>query len=157
MRAGPAIATRDAAVPAQETPIPKTPTLAAEIKKLQQKAGQRQAAMWTKGVFVFFSTADGNAWVLEASGMDALQVAAAGTPQDAEVIQTPDAIEVTWSHRFTIRKDFTVIAYADQQRTVLPDYPAGRLRALLDKARHSLPPEQLAQIHLGERDEAVPD
>jgi hypothetical protein len=128
------------------------PTLSAEISKLQQKAADKTAVMWTKGVFVFFSTEEGDAWVLEASGNDALQVAEAGQLIKVDVAQTDDAIEVTWSHQFAIRKDFTVSAYADQRRSVYTGYPAARIRALLSKARSSLPPEVLAGIHLDEQD-----
>ena len=129
------------------------PSLSAEIEKLQQKVGEKSTVMWTRGVFVFFSTEEGDAWVLEASGMDALQVAAAGQLLEVEVAQTDDAIEVTWSHQFSIRKDFTVSAYADQRRSVLSGYPAARIRALLSKARSSLPPELLASIHLDEQND----
>lgn len=129
------------------------PTLSAEISKLQQKVVEKNAVMWTKGVFVFFSTEKGDAWVLEASGMDALQVAVAGRQIEVDVAQTDDAIEVTWSHQFMIRKDFTVMDYADQSRTVFADYPAARIRALLSKARSSLPPEVLTGIHLDEQND----
>lgn len=129
------------------------PSLSAEIEKLQQKVSEKSAVMWTRGVFVFFSTEDGDAWVLEASGMDALQVAAAGQLLEVDVAQTEDAIEVTWSHQFSIRKDFTVSAYADQRRSVLSGYPAARIRALLSKARNSLPPGVLASIHLDEQND----
>ena len=136
---------------ADQTP----PTLSAEIDRLQQKVAEKSAVMWTKGVFVFFSTEEGDAWVLEASGGDALQVAAAGRPIEVDVVQTAEAIEVTWSHQFTIRKDFTVTDYADQSRTIHSSYPAARIRALLSKARSSLPPELLASIHLDEQSDPV--
>lgn len=141
------IAAELAAVEAQ------TPTLSAEIAKLRDKVREKSAVMWTRGVFVFFSTEEGDAWVLEASGGDALQVAEAGQPIEVEVAQTEDAIEVTWSHQFTIRKDFTVSAYADQRRSVYTSYPAARIRTLLSKARGSLPPEVLASIHLDEQND----
>ncbi|MEZ5563491.1 MAG: SEC-C metal-binding domain-containing protein [Gammaproteobacteria bacterium] len=131
----------------------QTPSLSAEIAKLRDKVREQSAVMWTRGVFVFFSTEEGDAWVLEASGMDALQIAAAGRQIEVDVAQTEEAIEVTWSHQFTIRRDFTVTDYADQQRTVLASYPAPRIRALLTRARSSLPPEVLASIHLDEQDE----
>jgi hypothetical protein len=131
----------------------QVPTLSAEILKLRDKVSAMSAAMWTRGVFVFFSTDEGDAWVLEASGMDALQVAAAGRQIDVDVVQTADAIEVTWSHQFSIRKDFTVTDYADQSRSILASYPAARIRALLSKARSSLPPEMLASIHLDEQND----
>jgi hypothetical protein len=147
---------RDPALVAAESSTDQTPpTLSAEIHRLQQKVGEKSAVMWTKGVFVFFSTEDGDAWVLEASGGDALQVAAAGRPIEVDVVQTAEAIEVTWSHQFTIRKDFTVTDYADQSRTIYGSYPAARIRALLTKARSSLPPELLASIHLDEQNDPV--
>jgi hypothetical protein len=126
----------------------QTPTLSAEIAKLRDKVREKSAAMWTRGVFVFFSTETGDAWVLEASGMDALQIADAGRQIEVDVVQTDEAIEVTWSHQFTIRKDFTVTDYGDQRHSVFADYPAARIRALLTRARSSLPPEVLASIHI---------
>jgi hypothetical protein len=147
---------RDPALVAAEGSADQTPpTLSAEIDRLQQKVAEKSAVMWTKGVFVFFSTAEGDAWVLEASGGDALQVAAAGRPIEVDVVQSADAIEVTWSHQFTIRKDFVVTDYADQSRTICSSYPAARIRALLSKARSSLPPELLASIHLDEQSDPV--
>ena len=131
----------------------RTPTLSAEIAKLRDKVNAKSAAMWTRGVFVFFSTEQGDAWVLEASGMDALQIASAGHQLEVDVAQTESAIEVTWSHQFTIRKDFTVKDYADQRLTAFGDYPAARIRTLLSKARSSLPPEVLASIHLDEQND----
>jgi hypothetical protein len=44
-------------------------------------------------------------------------------------------------------------AYADQSRSILASYPAARIRALLTKARSSLPPEVLASIHLDEQND----
>ncbi len=129
------------------------PTLSAEIAKLREKVKEKSAVMWTRRVFVFFSTDEGDAWVLEASGMDALRIAAAGRQIEVDVTQTDDAIEVTWSHQFTIRKDFTVTDYADQSRMVFASYPAARIRALLTRARSSLPPEVLASIHLDEQND----
>jgi hypothetical protein len=131
----------------------QTPTLSAEIAKLRDKVSERSVVMWTRGVFVFFSTEAGDAWVLEASGGDALQVAAAGQPIEVDVVQTADAIELTWSHQFSIRKDFTVTDYADQIRTIYSSYPAARIRALLTRARSSLPPEVLANIHIDEQND----
>lgn len=133
----------------------QTPTLSAEIAKLRAKVNDRSAVMWTRGVFVFFSTEEGDAWVLEASGMDALQIAAAGRQIEVDVAQTDDAIEVTWSHQFSIRRDFTVTDYADQSHTVFASYPAARIRALLGRARSSLPPEVLASIHIDEQSDPV--
>jgi hypothetical protein len=126
----------------------QTPTLSAEIARLRDKVRDKSAAMWTRGVFVFFSTEEGDAWVLEASGGDALQIADAGRQIEVDVVQTEEAIEVTWSHQFTIRKDFAVTDYGDQRRSVFADYPAARIRALLTRARSSLPPEVLANIHI---------
>lgn len=131
----------------------QTLTLSAEIAKLRDKVREKSAVMWTRGVFVFFTTEQGDAWVLEASGMDALQIAVSGRQIEVDVTQTESAIEVTWSHQFSIRKDFTVTDYADQRHTVCADYPAARIRALLSKARSSLPPEVLASIHLDEQND----
>jgi hypothetical protein len=63
--------------------------------------------------------------------------------------------KVTWSHRFTIRKDFRVTDYADRRHTVFGDYPAARIRTLLSRACSSRPPEVLANIHIDQRSNPV--
>ena len=134
--------------PVVATPEQKPLTLQGEVQKVQLQAKEKRAALWTQGVFVFFSTREGDGWVLDASAMDALQVASGGGPIKVEVSQTADSIEITWSHTFAVEKDFTVTDYRDKRQTTHPGYPASRIRTLVTKIRDNLSPEMLASLHL---------
>ena len=134
--------------PVAATPEQKPLTLQGEVEKIQKQAKEKRSVLWTQGVFVFFSTREGDGWVLDASAMDALQVASVGRPLEVEVAQTADSIEITWSHTFVIDKKFTVTDYRDKQQTTCAGYPATRIRELVAKVRDSLSPEMLASLHL---------
>ncbi len=57
------------------------------------------------GVFVLFSTMGGDAWLLEVSQSDALQVAAAKEILTVDFEENPETIEINWTHTFEIKKD----------------------------------------------------
>lgn len=137
-------ATRAPAATMAQKPL----TLRGEVQKVQLEAKEKRSALWTQGVFVFFSTREGDGWLLDASAMDALQVASGGRPIEVEVVQTADSIEITWSHTFVIDKNFTVTDYRDKRQTTHASYPASRIRELVAKVRDSLSPEMLATLHL---------
>ena len=124
------------------------PTLRGEVEKVQRHALARQEALWTMGVFVFFSTAEGDGWLLDASAMDALQVAAGGQPIPVDIVQTADAIEITWSHTFVVDTHFTVTTYQDKLKTTYKSYPTVRISEVVGAVRQSLSPELLASLQV---------
>jgi len=124
------------------------PTLHGEVEKIQRNALDKQEVLWTMGVFVFFSTREGDGWVLDASAMDALQVAEGGRPIAVDITQTAESIEITWSHTFVIEKNFTVTTYLDKRPTAYKSYPASRIRELISQVRNSLSPEMLASLNV---------
>ena len=125
-----------------------SPTLRGEVEKVQRQALARSEALWTMGVFVFFSTAEGDGWLLDASAMDALQVAAGGQPIPVDIVQTAEAIEITWSHTFVVEKHFTVTTYQDKLQTTYKSYPTGRISELVGAVRQSLSPELLSSLQV---------
>ncbi|MEW6519050.1 MAG: SEC-C metal-binding domain-containing protein [Thermodesulfobacteriota bacterium] len=141
--------------PAEGQAAPQV-TLKSEIEKLQEVALKKEKLVKPLGVFVLFSTEEGDAWLLEITDMDAVQVADKGSRIEVELTENPETIEINWSHHFAIRKkQFITIAYADSRETVWPDYPAHSIFAAIKRIRKKFPKELLSSIHLNEEDVSV--
>ncbi len=136
---------------------PKSPekttqvTLNGEVEKLQKIAAEKQASVNTMGVFIFVSTDEGDGWLLEMTDADALKVSEKGKKIDIEIKESPETIEVNWSHRFSIRKkQFYVTDYKDKTETKLSELPTHSIFAAIKRIRKKFPKEVLAAIHLDE-------
>ncbi len=141
--------------PVTDQPAPQV-TLKNEIAKLQEVAAKKEKMIKPLGVFIMFSTDEGDAWLLEISEMDALQVAEKGEKIEIEMNENPETIEINWSHHFSIRKkQFITTAYADKKETIWPDYPAHSIFAAIKRIRKKFPKEILNKIHLNEEDVSV--
>lgn len=120
-----------------------------EVARLQEASARGQETMKAIGVFVFFSTKDGNAWLLELSDMDALQVAKAGQKVEVEINESPETIEVNWSHQFTIKdRVFTTTAYADKAVQSHPGCPTASINAAIKKLQSRFSDDFLNKIHV---------
>jgi hypothetical protein len=123
--------------------------LTSEVAKLQEAAVAKQAMVSTMGVFIFVATEQGDGWLLEMTDTDALKVAEGGKKIEVEIEESPETIEVNWSHRFSIRKKrFFVTAYKDKAETELVDLPTHSIFAAIKRIRKKFPKEVLAAIHL---------
>ncbi|MDH3393079.1 MAG: SEC-C metal-binding domain-containing protein [Desulfobulbaceae bacterium] len=124
-------------------------SLTGEVKKIQQAAVDGKSEVRTIGVFVLFSSDGGDAWLLELTDMDALLVARKGEALDIEIIESPETLEINWSHRFAIKdKQLRVTAYADKKEEELVGCPVHSIRAAIKKIRKKFPAELLESIHL---------
>jgi len=124
-------------------------SLKGEVEKIQQAAVAGKSEVRTIGVFVLFSTAGGDGWLLELTDMDALLVAAGGKPQAVEIVESAETLEINWSHQFTVRnKKLVVTAYATKEETVLEGCPTHSIWAAMKKIRQKFPAELLERIHL---------
>lgn len=124
-------------------------TLKGQVEKTQAAAVEKRNTVHTLGVFIFFTTESGDGWVLEISAMDALQVAKAGKIVKVEIEENPETIEVNWSHKFSIQdKKFVVTSYKNKKQTIFEEYPAHRLKTLVEKGRNKFPAEMLEQVHI---------
>ncbi len=131
-------------------------TLKSEIEKLQEVAEKKEKLVKPLGVFVLFSSGEGDAWLLEITDMDAVQVADKGSRIAVELTENPETIEINWTHHFSIRKkQFVTTAYADGQETVWPDYPAHSIFSAIKRIRKKFPKDLLNSIHLNEEDVSV--
>ncbi|HET97936.1 MAG TPA: zinc chelation protein SecC [Desulfurivibrio alkaliphilus] len=136
----------------REVPRPSAPlSLTREIQVLQEMAAQGQPLFKAMGVFILFATEEGDAWVLEVSEMDALQVAAAGQALEVEIVEDSQTLEIGWSHRFQVKnKKLLMTSYAEQAESYPSACPVRKIEAAISEIRQKISPELLKSIHLRE-------
>ncbi|MEW6594870.1 MAG: SEC-C metal-binding domain-containing protein [Thermodesulfobacteriota bacterium] len=127
------------------------PSLNQEVALLQQAAAEKRDTLKALGVFVLFSTVAGDAWLLEVTEMDAIQVARDGEKVAVEIVENPETIEINWTHKFAVKnKNFVLTAYADKSEQVVAGYPTQRISAAVKKIMKRIPPELLQKLHVAE-------
>lgn len=135
---------------------PALPSVKREVEKIQEKAVAKDATMISLGVFILFSTEDGDAWLLEVTDMDAIQVAAGGEKIAVEIEENPETIEINWTHKFTVKnRKFVLTAYKDKSEEIKEGYPAHSILSTTKKIRKRIPAELLGSIHIDDEDEEV--
>jgi hypothetical protein len=130
-------------------------TLNAEIAKIQEQAREQTATVRELGVFILFSTARGDAWLLEMTDCDAIQLADQGRIIDPRIDENPETIAVNWTHTFTMKdKVLTLTAYADKTVLGLADAPSQTIAASRRRLRKRFSEEQLRRVHVSEAEAA---
>ena len=125
------------------------PSVAIEVGKIQEIASAKKAAVLALGVFVLFSTTSGDAWLLEVTDMDAIQVAQGGEKIAVEIEENPETIEINWTHKFDVKnKKFVLTSYKDKSEEIREDYPGHTILSTVKKIRSRIPPELISTIHL---------
>ncbi len=133
-------------------------SLMGQIEKIQRAAAAGKEKVFEVGVFVFFSKRDGDAWLLEITDSDAVQVAEAGKPLDTPIDENPETIEINWSHTFAIRdKKFYLTSYEDKSESLLPGVPTQQVRAAIRRIRKRYPEELLNQVHIPQENTEAAD
>ncbi|MGR0480268.1 MAG: SEC-C domain-containing protein [Candidatus Electronema sp. V4] len=124
-------------------------SLLGEVAKIQQAAQRRQEVCRMLGVFILFSTKDGDALVLETTERDAFQAAAAGQPLPPPIQEELEMIEVDWSHAFALRgRSFVLTSHADGMEAVLEAAPVQQISAAVRRISRQYPAELLRQVHV---------
>ena len=124
-------------------------SLMAEIEKIQRAAVDGKERLHELGVFIFFSMANGDAWLLEISDSDAVQVAEDGKALDAPVDENPETIEINWSHTFAVRdKKLFLTSYSDKSESELVGAPTQQINAAIRRILKRYSPELLDQVHV---------
>ena len=130
-------------------------TLMGGVQAIQEAAQAKKAVNRELGVFFLYSTAEGDAWLLEMTDCDCVQVARGGEVVESPINENPEIIEINWSHRFAIReKRLEITAYADKSVTVLADAPSQEISAAIKRIRRKFSDAQLRAIHLPTKDDA---
>ncbi len=123
-------------------------SLANLITKVQKSAEEKRDELFEFGVFIFFSNSNGDAWMLEVSERDCLQVAKDGEALEVDLSENPETIEINWSHTWKIEnKQLFITSYLDKSEISLEDVPVDRVKAALKRILKRYPPEVLAMVH----------
>ncbi|MBU0664586.1 MAG: SEC-C domain-containing protein [Proteobacteria bacterium] len=135
--------------------VPRSPeqafkvSLVHEIEQIQKAAFEGQQKIKELGVFILFSTVAGDAWLLEITDSDGVQLAKGGVALDVPVDQSPETIEINWSHVFAIHnREFEIKAYADRSVQMLTGYPTKEIHAAMKRIKKKFSAEQLGMVHL---------
>lgn len=133
------------------------PSVTIEVEKIQASACAKKSAVLALGVFVLFSTTDGDAWLLEVTDMDAIQVAKDGEKLPVQIEENPETIEINWTHKFDVKnKKLVLTSYTDKSEEIRDDYPGHTILSTVKKIRSRIPPELISTIHLDNEEESQP-
>jgi hypothetical protein len=131
-------------------------TLMSSVKAIQEDAEHRKTICRELGVFFFFSTAKGDAWLMEMTDSDCVQVAKDGKSLEPPIDENSETIEINWSHTFSVRnKRLEITAYSDKSVAQLANAPARELNAALRRIRKKFTQEQLEKVHLPQPEQSV--
>ncbi len=127
----------------------KKVTLGGAIASCQQVAQDKRIMVQQLGVFILYSDASGDAWVLEVTDSDCIQIASGGEPLQVPLEENDETIEVDWSHTFTIKnKQLQITAYRSKEVKVLAQAPVQQISAVRRKILKKISPELLEQVHV---------
>jgi len=142
-------------LPAQQAGTTTSPanqmkvSLMAAIEKVQGLAVEKKVAFQELGVFLLYSDQDGDAWLLEITESDAVQIASGGQRLDVPIDENPETIEINFSHIFALReRQVYLTAYADKVETRLDRAPASQIHAAIRRLRKRYSKEMLDQMHV---------
>lgn len=131
-------------------------TLMSGVEKIQELAVAKKAGVKELGVFFFYSTANGDAWLLEMTELDCVMVAKGGEALEAPIDENPDTIEINWSHTYVIRdKQMVITAYEDNAVTTLEDAPSKEISAAVRRIRKKFSASELQKVHVEPAPEAA--
>lgn len=124
--------------------------LRAMIERVQRNAAANRTQFYELGVFLFFTTSAGDAWMLELTESDALQIASKGEALPTSVQEDKESITINFSHTFAIRdRELYLSAYGeDSLEFVLNEAPVMRISAALRRLRKNYSSEVLDNLHL---------
>ena len=124
-------------------------TLMSGVREIQADAENKRNVCRELGVFFFYSTALGDAWLLEMTECDCVQVARNGEVLEPPIDENSEVIEINYSHSFALEnKQLTLTAYADKSTQTLADAPTRELSAAIRRIRKKFSGDQLQKVHL---------
>ena len=142
-------------LPAQQAGTTASPTnqmkvsLMAAIEKAQAQAVEKKAVFQELGVFLFFSDHEGDAWLLEITESDAVQIAKGGERLEVPIDENPETIEINFSHTFALRdRQFFLTAYVDKTESRLDKAPTQQIHAAIRRLHKRYPTEMLERMHV---------
>ena len=124
-------------------------SLLSEIDAIVAVALEKKQKIKELGVFILLATANGDAWLLEITDSDAVQLASNGEALEIPIDEQSDTIEINWSHTYDLsNKEFELTAYSDKSKTVMADYPTREINAAIKRIKKRFPSEVLDRVHV---------
>jgi len=140
---------KESALSSQQAQEQEKVTLGQTIKDIQGLAAKKRQVIQQVGVFLFFADACGDAWVLELTDSDCIQIASSGNPLKISLEEDDETIVIDWTHSFSFKnKALQVKSYKEKKTLVLKDAPSQKLYAFRRKILKRISPELLEQVHL---------
>jgi hypothetical protein len=99
-----------------------------EVRYIVDLAANRDSRVIGVGPLVFFSTASGDAWVLDPADERALCLARDGSAMRVHVEETAERFAIEWTHHYRIDGSAMVFSAADGKITVIEGYPSDEIR-----------------------------
>ncbi|PIE60118.1 MAG: preprotein translocase subunit SecA [Desulfobulbus propionicus] len=125
--------------------------LADLVERIQQTAGKKEQVFFELGVLLFFSTKEGDAWLLEVTDADCVQIARQGKAIDCVIKETSEKnIEINWTHTFSFReKRVYVTPYDEQSLAMMLDTGlSGQIHAAIRRIKKRASSELLEKVHI---------
>jgi hypothetical protein len=124
-------------------------SLLSEIDAIVAVALEKQQKIKELGVFILLATENGDAWLLEITDSDAVQLAKDGKSLEIPIDEKSDTIEINWSHTYDLsKKEFELTAYSDKSKKVMADYPTQEINAAIKRIKKRFPSEMLDRVHV---------
>jgi len=99
-----------------------------EAKYIVECAGRLEGKVVTLGGLVFFSTGEGDAWVLDPQDKLALRLAEMGEALPYRIEETATTFAVEWASQYGLSDNGFVVQEGDRKVTVFPTYPVRSIR-----------------------------
>ena len=93
-----------------------------EVDYIVARAAQLDSRVFTLGQLVFFSTASGDAWMLDPEDGLALKLAEAGDRNPVKIVETANRFAIEWTASYRLDGEAFVTMDASGQRVIL-GYP----------------------------------
>ncbi len=125
-----------------------------ELEAIVQVAIEKRQKIKELGVFILLATDEGDAWLLEITDSDAVQLARAGEALEIPIDENSETIEINWSHTYDLsNKEFELTAYSDKSKSVMAGYPAKEISASIKRTKKKFSSDVLSQVHVDPADQ----
>jgi hypothetical protein len=104
----------------------------AEAERVQQRAGRNEPSAIRLGPLLFFSTASGDAWMIDVLDGEAACLAAAGAAQPIPIVDELKKTGIAWPSRHRFEGETFVVIGNDGATRAYHDYPNAQIRPLID-------------------------
>lgn len=114
---------------------PGEDSITREVDYIIQLAQHQEGRIVTLGALVLFSTATGDAWLLDPADRYALCLARDGVRQSVRIMETAARFAIEWDRTFAVQGDaFTSTARSGRTTTVL-GYPVREIQEAIEVLR----------------------